>query len=147
MSAKPGVDLARLKQLLAAYGADPARWPESERTEARDLLAGSPEARQELRKAAELDALLDSASMPPPSPALMAAILAKTPGAAQSGWLASLWPFGPLWKPASALLLAGALGIATGLWLPSESLLAGSDFTSEVDSLLFDPTSGPWSFQ
>ena len=61
MSAKPGVDLARLKQLLAAYGADPARWPESERTEARNLLAGSPEARQELREAAGLDALLDSA--------------------------------------------------------------------------------------
>jgi hypothetical protein len=78
----PNMDQVRLRALLDAYGADPERWPEAERTAAQSLLAGSEAARAELAAAAALDATLDALAEPPaPSPALSARILAAAPRA------------------------------------------------------------------
>ena len=56
--------LARFRDLIGAYGADPRRWPPDERAEAEALLARSPEAAALQRTAAALDALLDRAPAP-----------------------------------------------------------------------------------
>lgn len=67
--------LARFRELIDAYGADPKRWPTAERAEAETLLARLPEAASLQREAAALDALLDLAPAPA-APRLEAATLA-----------------------------------------------------------------------
>ena len=66
---------ARVRELLAAYGAAPRRWPAGERSDAERLLASSAEAKVLQRQAAALDALLDQAPRPA-LPRLEAAALA-----------------------------------------------------------------------
>jgi hypothetical protein len=60
-------DTERLFQVLEAYGADPARWPEAERENLCRLLAlGDPAIAQAVKAARELDSILAAA----PAPAL-----------------------------------------------------------------------------
>jgi hypothetical protein len=54
------MNLKRLEQILAAYGAKSERWPEEERPLALALLARDVQAQQLLRDAHRLDGLLDS---------------------------------------------------------------------------------------
>jgi hypothetical protein len=54
------MNLKRLEQILAAYGAKPERWPDAERPLALALLARDIHAQQLLRDARQLDGLLDS---------------------------------------------------------------------------------------
>jgi hypothetical protein len=54
------MNLKRLEQILAAYGAKSERWPEEERPLALALLARDVQAQQLLRDARRLDGLLDS---------------------------------------------------------------------------------------
>jgi len=54
------VTLDRVRTLLDAYGADPARWPAAERAAALELLARSPDARACRVAAARLDDALDA---------------------------------------------------------------------------------------
>ena len=145
MNDRMELDLDRLEALLEAYGADPERWPAAEREPAVALLARSAEARAMQREAARLDRMLDLAAPPTPSPELLADILAGASVSPWRRWAAVLWPFGPIWKPASALVLAGLLGVATGLLAPSEGLFAGAQLTGEIDNLLLDPPVGMWS--
>jgi hypothetical protein len=58
------VTLERLAQLLDAYGGEPARWPEHERSAALQLIASSPEAQSMQRTALELDGILDLDQLP-----------------------------------------------------------------------------------
>lgn len=142
--------LDRLRQLAAAYGADPRRWPENERDGARVFIAGSSAARDVLAEAGQLDAILAMAPAEVPEAAvarLTAATAFPPPRRSPSpimvsgnvwlGWLASaVWP--------RATVLAGmmALGIMTGLAI--EPVYSGtdayasvlSDFTGELDEEL-----------
>ena len=54
--------IERLRQILDAFGADPARWPKAEREAVLALLATSPEAQCLRDEARRLDALLNEAS-------------------------------------------------------------------------------------
>jgi hypothetical protein len=126
--------LERLRALIAAYGANPARWPLAERPAAEALLARSPEARAALADAEPLDTLLDAVPALSPSPALRAAVLADMPRMARSGrigWWANaralLVEFDGL--PAVRPLLAASLllGLFAGGYL-------GSDSETESDS-------------
>ena len=54
--------LDRFRELMDAYGAEPARWPANERVAAEALLAVNAEAAQLRKRAAALDALLDKAA-------------------------------------------------------------------------------------
>ncbi|HWA43089.1 MAG TPA: hypothetical protein VHA10_07750 [Hypericibacter adhaerens] len=54
------MNVKRLEQILAAYGARPERWPATEREAAEALLARDPHAQRLLREARRLDGLLDS---------------------------------------------------------------------------------------
>lgn len=80
-------ELAGLKRLVDAYGADQARWPAADRNRFARLLAEEPEARTVLAQARALDRLLDAAAaeVAPRTTALadriVAAALAETAGA------------------------------------------------------------------
>ena len=54
----------RLQAVLDAYGADPARWPEADRTELADLLSQDADLSDLIGEARALDRVLDHASVP-----------------------------------------------------------------------------------
>jgi hypothetical protein len=54
----------RLLEIIAAYGAEPGRWPAAERSAAEALLATSVEARSAREAALGLDRLLDGLPVP-----------------------------------------------------------------------------------
>ncbi len=134
---KEPMDLARLLELLDAYGADPRRWPAGERAAAEALIAESAEAANLREDAAALDMLMDLSAAPAPSPELMVQVLAARE---PSGWLSVLWPFGPAWQPATAMAAAAVLGIAIGIAAPDFVIPDyGDSAIAEVESLAFGP--------
>jgi hypothetical protein len=140
----------RLAALLLAYGASPTAWPASERAAALALLARSGTAAAWASDAAALDAWLRLAQAPEPSRELRARVL----GSAPRGWPAwgarvrlgayTLWPFGPLWRPALALLVAAALGALTGTIAapPRISTADAAPIAEELATLAFGPPIG-----
>ncbi len=140
--AEERISKQRVEAIIAAYGADPERWPEAERTGALELLERSGEGLDQLRGAAQLDALLGGAAQPQPSNMLKARLLedasiavvqgtshtSRVAPSASPGWFGrfadmvfesvSLKPLalGGLMVPALAL------GIWLGASLTSESL-------------------------
>lgn len=144
----------RLGEIVDAYGASPARWPEAERSAAEALLAVSAEARALVEEAGRFDALLDMAPAGVPSAALAGRLMAARPRpAAPSGrpvaprrratgilgaLLETVWPYGSPAFPAGALAAALVLGLALGstsnisLLQPETSVAAASgDQTGE----------------
>lgn len=127
----------RLEAIIASYGSDPERWPETERSGALALLKGR-EDDATLRDAARLDALLERAGQPQPSNMLKANLLeaavnSLTPQSgptlgSQPGWawrftgvidaLAGLRPL----ALGSMMALVLALGIWIGASLTSQPL-------------------------
>jgi hypothetical protein len=55
-----GSDPARASEILAAYGADPLRWPDEERADVVRALAADPALRAARAEAAQLDLILDA---------------------------------------------------------------------------------------
>ncbi len=129
--AKSGQDgnmtLARLREILAAYGASPRRWPSDERMAAEALLAGSLKAREAVTEAARLDDVLDRDPAPSPSPELAGRIHRYDITAAAPGvflrlgrWLIDSYAaiaFRPAALPA-AVVLATLVGLTVGFALP-----------------------------
>ena len=66
----------RFQELLAAYGADPRRWPEREREGARAFLAADSERERLLFEARQTDAVLDAFTAAPVSHALRDRVIA-----------------------------------------------------------------------
>lgn len=58
----------RAAEIIAAYGADPARWPEAERTTALDVIAASPVLTAALAEARVLDGDLTAWAQAPVAP-------------------------------------------------------------------------------
>ena len=78
------MDRTRFEALLAAYGADESRWPESERADAQAFVAAHGGEVSDLRQEArEIDAMLAHASVAPNTDALAARILAAAPRRAE----------------------------------------------------------------
>lgn len=71
-----GAALERLRDILDAYGGDPDRWPDAERTPALALLESSADARLLQAEARRLDAALDLLPATEPSAGLEERILA-----------------------------------------------------------------------
>jgi anti-sigma-K factor RskA len=114
--------LDRLRAIVEAYGADPARWPAAERAAGEALLAGSAAARALVAAAADLDAALDSLPALQPTPAMRAAILAAAPRPTapslpvrlREGWRELFAELGG-WRMSGTVLAASlVLGIASG---------------------------------
>ncbi|WP_420136549.1 hypothetical protein [Sphingomonas sp.] len=99
--------LARFEQLVAAYGAQPKRWPHPERAAAHALLERDPQATQLLAEADTLDAILFVHEAPAPSPDLHARIVASAPRRRTARNLR-------LWWSGVALALAGGGGALAG---------------------------------
>ena len=145
MTQRKAVDGTRLRRLLEAYGAEPARWPAAERRSALSLLATPSDAVRLRAEAAELDAWLDQAAPPLPSPELMADVLASASPSPWRRWAGTLWPFGPIWKPASGLVLACTLGILAGSLTPGAEPIDAAQLEAEIDGQVFDAQPGMWS--
>lgn len=74
------MDRVRFETLLAAYGADPRRWPEAERAEAEAFAAANPDAHALLSEAQDLDTALETVRGTPPGTDLLGRrILAALP--------------------------------------------------------------------
>ncbi len=132
------MNIARLQEILDAFGADPKRWPDGEREAALSLIAGSEEARQRQDGARRLDALLDAAA--PVSLDLdAAAMVARIAGATANvrrfpGRKAG--PFSVLWRGAAGLAAAAVAGFVVG-WFN----LAG--YSADTRAASADQTPGP----
>lgn len=118
--------LKRLEAILAAYGADPRRWPDAERTAALALLARSPDVHARADAARGLDAALDRvrADVPTAAAARVAAWIDRSVAAARAAgwdvpdirWGAFLWnATAATWPRAAALVGVAMLGIVVGL--------------------------------
>lgn len=94
------MDRARFEAILAAYGADPKRWPQDERAAAEAFAAEAPEIVQDARTT---DALLDlDRDAAPASLPLIRALIAAAPKPVVS------------WRAAAALAACAVLGLAAG---------------------------------
>jgi hypothetical protein len=121
------VDLERFAVLVESYGASPDGWPEDEREGALWLLEQSAEAVRMHQDAQALDLWLDAAPDVEPSAALRARVLDAAP-MPETSWserwsrvIATIWPFGPTWQPATALAAAAVLGLTFGLAAPEQT--------------------------
>lgn len=114
------MEFERFQELIAAYGAEPRRWPEAEREQALALLGRSPQAREALARAHATDALLDSVAVRPAPLRLRRQLLAQAP-AARPHWrqaFTSFWRDLGGWQLAGPALAAGlALGVGIGVGL------------------------------
>ncbi len=126
----------RIRELIAAYGADPARWPKAESATARALAANDPE----LIAARWIDTLLAQFKTPPVDPALVERIVARAdalnqeaPRVARTGGLLSLFrhplavarlPWPELAAMTAALILGFYIGIS-GIGYPSQLTSSG----------------------
>jgi hypothetical protein len=114
MTSKP-MSPSRLRELVAAYGSNLERFPESERVAAEVLLQSSEHARLLVSSERALDALLDSAAVPPVSEALEQRLLAIPAGTRKARPL-------PVARRALVAPAVGwAIAAAVGLWIGAES--------------------------
>lgn len=101
----------RLRELLAAFGSDPACFPDDEKDAAAALLAAHPERFAEFLGAErDLDALLRELPEVTPSPALVQALIASGPSPTRQATIGSgkrWWPFGMPLAGAMASLMVG----------------------------------------
>ena len=112
----------RFRRLIAAYGADPARWPPGQRGRAEALLARSPAARALLAEAQAFDALLLVDAKPPADEQLAVAIIARMidvpqergPVIAPARAIPLEWSLSRLWPQAVGLAAAAVLGLVAG---------------------------------
>lgn len=103
----------RFENLIAAYGAEPSRWPEAERKAAMAFMASDRAAAERmLFEARMIDAALDASPTPQVSHALRERILAAAPREKPAASPAFGWP---RWLRAGAGLVAAcAVGAAAG---------------------------------
>lgn len=105
---------ARVAALIEAYGADESRWPADERAAAVAVLRASPKLLALRAEAETVDAFLAELPKPLPSPALRVALKDIPERRALHDWLAVLWPFGAIWRPAAGLAMALVVGMFVG---------------------------------
>jgi len=106
--------IEQIQDLADRHGAELSHWPVAEACAARPLLASSPEARAVLARANRLDHVLRTVRGHSVTNHLRERLLA---GAPVGGWrelVASLWPFGPVWRPAAALFGMALIGVTLG---------------------------------
>jgi hypothetical protein len=111
--------LDRFRELLDAYGAEPRRWPASERAMAETLLAQMREARDLRAAAAATDALLDRAT-PIAPPIIDAEILIGRITEKPQSQVVALRPArrpsaGTFWLKVASLAAAAVIGFLVGV--------------------------------
>ena len=76
----------RFRQIIAAYGAAPQRWPEAERDAAQAFVSGNSKAQSMLAQEASLDRMLSSYRIAPAGSALTGAIVASARPRRRLNW-------------------------------------------------------------
>lgn len=111
----------RLAEVSAAYGADPSRWPESERAALLEIIAGMDAAAEQLDEERALDRLLDTVPPPQPPPGAIERVLDAAGVAARDAQVIPLYrrqpsaSVGLKLRPALGLIAASMLlGAITG---------------------------------
>lgn len=99
------MDRARFEAIIAAYGAQPRRWPETERGAAEDFYAGN---RDDIAEALALDAALDGARQSY-DPALLVARILR-----QQRVLRGAPAPGARWALAACAVVGVAIGFGAG---------------------------------
>ena len=108
----------RLEQLIAAYGAEPRRWPQGERAAAEQLLSVSTSARALMSQARLLDQALDAS----PRPITSRAQIDRAVGSALAqglkprtlrrwGWGGLAWLAGAGWAAAACAGVVAGVGL------------------------------------
>jgi hypothetical protein len=108
------MSVEQLQDLVDRHGAELSHWPRAEASAARLLLAISPEARAALARASRLDRLLSTARNHSIASNLRERLLAAAPVGGWRELVVSLWPFGPVWRPAAALFGFALIGVFLG---------------------------------
>jgi len=98
----------RFREILDAYGADPANWPGAERAAIFAHLRGVVDAAVALEEAGELDTMLAWSMVPPPSVALHESVLACAPKMRMARRVRLWWAGLALATVATAGAFAGA---------------------------------------
>jgi hypothetical protein len=128
----------RLAEVLAAYGADPARWPESEQAGLLALVESTPELRALLAEAREIDQVLASAGTPRVPAGAAARLIA---GAGRQGSPANVVPFDrprarprpSIWSWGAAAALAASFGLGIFLGTTNFAARLGDSDVVEID--------------
>jgi hypothetical protein len=108
------MDAARFRALLSAYGANPRRWPERERSSAERLVADSEDAREWLLQAERVDTMLERVTPVEPSSQLMRRV-AEIPLRSQSASEGqSSWTDWGMRRLVAIGIGAAVLGLAAG---------------------------------
>jgi len=78
--------------------------------------------------------LRDGISMPRASEGLIARIMADAEETlAPKSWQVILWPFGPVWKPATVLMASALVGVWVGSQVLPED---GNTITNEIETMI-----------
>jgi hypothetical protein len=112
--------LDRFRELMDAYGAEPARWPANERAAAEALLAVNAEAAQLRKRAAALDALLDKAAGMASAIDAERLVASVTAQPQRSAEIVQLRPArsaspGTFWLKVASLAAAATIGFLVGV--------------------------------
>jgi hypothetical protein len=114
------MDETRFDQLLAAFGADQARWPDAERALALRHLAANPAAHARRAESKALDVALDAWTLDAPSAALAERIAAGAP-------VGRSLPARAVWLSGVGLAAACALGVLVGAQLSAAPQATSAD--------------------
>jgi hypothetical protein len=142
----------QLQVFLDSHGADPARWPESERAKAERLIAGDAEARAMFAAAERLDAMLARHTQVTQNndeavARVMRRLASPLPRQKVAFWrwptVLLDWEFTPAWPRVAALACCAALGFTigiAGLDRPFDRLNQSASFMSrDIGSVVFEP--------
>jgi len=135
----------RFEALLAAYGANPARWPQDERAQVEAFIHANANHESLLVDAGAIDRALDAVPVASFSAELSARILdgferiSARPSVRRFINVAAniVWPGAPVWQPSAALAASLVVGLMLGVMLPLGSQ-AQSARTIDV-SVAFSP--------
>jgi len=138
--------ISEFEALIAAYGANSARWPENRRVAGERFLKTNPDAQKLLQAETKLDAMLDTISTSEPSEILKARIMKAATGQVHSAPLENT-PRRQYWKIAASfavIVAVGAIGYSTytspseiqteeTVWLEAANELGVSDIYTWVE--------------
>jgi hypothetical protein len=142
----------QLQNFLDSHGADPARWPESERAKAERLIASAADARAMFESAKRLDAILaQHTQTTQDNDEAVARVTKRLAGPLPRQkvpfwrWPTVLldWEFSPAWPRVAALACCAALGFFIGIAgfdRPFDRLDQSARFMSrDIGSVVFEP--------
>ncbi len=154
------MNIERFKQIIAAYGGDPGRWPGEERAQAIALLAQSSEASNALEEEVKLDHVLEQSSGGDVTQALLTQILGSAASTLEGLPLAMPEPIGAGWsweaffssvdaidwswrsvmQPSVLLGCVALLGLTTGIFAPEalEQAVYGGEIEEGFWRVAFD---------